>query len=319
MNLAMAHDSYPLRTVSRLTGLSPDIIRVWERRYGVVEPARGPRGARLYTADDVAHLRLLRHVVESGRAIGDVARLTAIELRRLADAQISSEDGAGGTETRDREPRVIAKALEAVKDFDLDNLERSLGDALVALGSMEFVRSLAGPLLHEVGTRWEKGRITIAEEHFVAGVLRNLLAGLLRSRPPSHQGAVLLATPPGERHELGILLAAIVIADARFRLFYLGTELPAQEVVRAAHRAAALAVGIGVVNGQNREQAVTCVRDIEEALPVETEIWLGGRDASAVAAALSKTRVLVIPDLQSVDSATRRVRLRAAEGNSGGQ
>lgn len=312
MNLQMAHESYPLRTVSRLTGLSADVIRAWERRYGVVKPMRGPRGARLYTAADVTLLRLLQRVMENGRAIGDVARLSRAELFKLAE-----HDGNSGLiEAADpqRDDEIIEQALRAVKRFDLDNLERRLGDALVALGSKEFVRSLAAPLLQEVGDRWEDGRISIAEEHFVAGVLRNLLAALLRSRSSSQGGAVLLTTPPGERHELGILLAALMIADASFKLYYLGLELPPEEVVEAARRSNALAVGIGLVNGHNRDRASTDVRILEEALPLETEIWLGGREAPQVAVALGTTRAIVIRDLHSMESELQRLRSRATAG-----
>jgi methanogenic corrinoid protein MtbC1 len=313
MNPSMGHDSYPLRTVSQLTGLSPDVIRAWERRYGVVTPGRGPRGARLYSAADVAFLRLLRRVVESGRAIGDVARLSAADLQKLADAAVPSEDAAPD-ETDDRRREIIRRALEAVNRFDLDSLERHLGHVLVALGSAEFIRTLAGPLMHEVGTRWENGRISIAEEHFIAGVMRNLLASLLRSRGPAQDGAVLLATPPGERHEIGILLAAMIIADAGFKVYYLGIELPSNEVVEAARRSRAVLIGIGLVNGENRKQATASVRTMEESLPGHAELWLGGRAAPAVARELGTTRALVIPDLPTMDREIRRLRTRVASG-----
>lgn len=309
----MVHDYYPLRTVSQLTGLSPDVIRAWERRYGVVNPGRGPRGARLYTVRDVAHLRLLRRVVDTGRAIGDVARLSYEELQKLADSTARRETTVAlGLESRQDE--IILKALEAVQCFDLGNLEQHLGRVLLALGSAEFVRTLAGPLLHEVGTRWQQGRISIAEEHFIAGVMRNLLAALLRSRAATQEGAVLLATPPGERHELGLLLAAMIIADAGFKLYYLGIELPPSEVAEATRRSGALAVGIGLVNGENRARATTCVRMIEEALPADTELWLGGREAPAVAAGLGETRAIVVADLQTMETEARRLRARVGFG-----
>lgn len=315
MNPPMVHDFYPLRTVSQLTGLSADIIRAWERRYGVVKPERGPRGARLYTIQDILVLRLLRRAVDGGRAIGDVARLSVAELQNLVDgaAPVPAEMEKGQDE-------IVLKALEAVKRFDLDNLERYLGRVLVTFGSGQFIRTLAEPLLHEVGTRWEQGRMSIAEEHFVTGVMRNLLAALLRSPTPDREGAVLLATPPGERHELGLLLAAMVIADAGFKLYYLGIELPPGEVVQATFRSAAVAVGISLINGENRTRATASVRMMEEALPADTELWLGGREAPAVASELGSTRALVVADLQTLDAEARR--LRATVGSrerSGGK
>src|SRR5512145_357632 len=129
MGKKAAHDTLPLRTVSRLTGLSADIIRAWEKRYAVVAPKRGPRGARLYTRADVAHLSLLRRVTAAGRAIGDVAKLGRAEL-------------------------------DALERFDFAALDRALASALIGLGTRAFRRLVAEPLLDEVGQRWSDGRLS---------------------------------------------------------------------------------------------------------------------------------------------------------------
>src|SRR5512143_3791341 len=111
-----AHDSLPLRTVSRLTGLSADIIRVWERRYGVVAHARGPRGARLYSTEDVAQLRLLRRAVSSGRAIGDIARLSRGALENLVGTPEPTAARAPATAARGTE--ILDQAIGALERFD---------------------------------------------------------------------------------------------------------------------------------------------------------------------------------------------------------
>ena len=243
-----AHDSYPLRTVTRLTGLSADVIRAWEKRHGVVTPVRGPRGARLYSTRDVQHLRSLERVVSSGRAIGDVAKLSTQELDALvvpASSVAADQSNVAGN--------VIERALDAVRHFDSAALDRHLGDALMAMGSVEFVRSVVSPLLVEVGDLWNRGHVSIADEHMVSGTIRNLLSGLLRSRAPTNKPTVLLATPSGERHEFGLLIAALLVTDAGIGIFYLGVDLPAAEIASAATRCDADVVALGLANKDNRD------------------------------------------------------------------
>jgi methylmalonyl-CoA mutase cobalamin-binding subunit len=300
------HDTYPVRTVVRLTGLSADIIRAWERRYGVVNPIRGPRGARLYTGDDVAHLRLLARVVESGRAIGDVAGFNRNDLQALAGDRDGHHQGAPVSLAGPA--AVVEQVLVALPAFDVLAVEQLMGDALLALGTGPFVREVAAPLLTEVGQRWSDGQISVAEEHLLTGALRGLLSSLIRSRPPVGQPAVLLATPIGERHEFGLLLVALLLLDGGMGIRYLGVDLPAQEIAAVARRAHVAAVGLSLVNSSNRDCALGELQAIEAALPQSTELWLGGRDAAAAAARLGSTRALVLDDFARIASEVSRLR-----------
>ena len=300
------HDALPLRTVSRLTGLTPDIIRAWEKRYGVVAPQRGPRGARLYSAADVAHLRLLRRVVAAGRAIGDVAKLDADELTALAATSEADHNGHSGQRAA-VESDVVAHMIGALERFDALALDHYLGEALIVFGAREFIRRVAKPLLEEVGQRWSDGRLSVADEHLLSALLRNLLTGVMRTRGQTGGPVVVLATPSGERHEFGLLLAALTIADAGLGLCYLGTDLPAAEVAAAARRARAAVVGLGLVNGDNHGAAVAEVRRVARELPPATELWLGGRAAAAVAAVMGPTRAVVLDQMTLVETELARV------------
>jgi DNA-binding transcriptional MerR regulator/methylmalonyl-CoA mutase cobalamin-binding subunit len=309
------HDAYPVRTVVRLTGLSADIIRAWERRYGVVAPIRGPRGARLYTAADVSHLRLLARVVDSGRAIGDVAGLSSAELEALASSQQPQSETNGALQPALAGPAaVVEHVLAAIERFDMVQIERLLSDSLVAMSSGPFARSVVAPLLTEVGQRWSAGQLTVADEHLLTGVLRNLLSGLIRSRTTTAQPHVLLATPTGERHEFGLLLVSLLLLDGGLGLRYLGIDLPAAEIVAAARRSRAAVVGLSLVDAGNRDQAAEHLRTIESSLPQTTEIWLGGRDAAFVVQQLGQTRALVLDGLETTTN--ELVRLRDACGTN---
>jgi methanogenic corrinoid protein MtbC1 len=302
------HDAYPVRTVARLTGLSPDLIRAWEKRYGVVAPVRGPRGARLYRADEVAHLRLLAALVSRGRAIGDIARLDRASLQAMvAETETSAAVGKAAAASGAGE-QVIANALEALARFDELELERLLGEALVGMGSATFLRQVAIPFLEIIGSRWSEGRLSIAEEHLVSGMLRSLFSSLNRVRPQQRTTAILLATPSGERHELGLMIVALMFLEAGLGVCYLGADSPAEEIARAAASTAVLAVGLSVVHRRNRERSVQELKRLERSLSKDVELWLGGADASAVASALGRSRALVVQRPEDVEAQIRRLR-----------
>lgn len=298
------HDALPLRTVSRLTGLTPDLIRAWERRYRVVTPRRGPRGARLYGSADVARLALLRRVVDTGRAIGDVARLGMTELEALAAEVPAGRVSRAGAATESAVESICA----AVDRFDERAVSRLLSDALLALGTREFIGAVAVPLLDEVGRRWSDGRLGIAGEHLVSALLRSMVNSVIRTRGDAGGPTVVLATPAGERHELGLLLAGLLVADAGAHLCYLGADLPAAEIADAARRVRARVVGVGLVYRRNVQTAVAEVRHLQRALPRDIEMWLGGAAAPAVAARLAGGRALVLDDMPAVERELARIR-----------
>lgn len=293
------HQALPVRTVARLTGLSPDIIRAWEKRHGVVAPVRGPRGARLYSAADVTRLQLLGQAIQKGRSIGDVATLSERELEALVAADSPGrETGQDGFADR---------IIGALASLDAPSLYRELGQLLTAFGGQAFVHRVAAPLLAEVGSRWKRGHVSIAQEHMLSGMLRNLLGSLLHSNNRSGSPPLLLAAPAGERHEFGLLFVAFLAADAGLPVCFLGTDIPAAEIIEAGRKTGAAIAGLSIVSPRNRTRAVDEVRLIERELPSATELWLGGQDAPAVAAALRSRRTLVLDDLDRVASELRRI------------
>lgn len=301
-----AHDAYPLRTVALMTGLTPDVIRAWEKRYAVVNPLRGARGARLYSAADVAHLRLLARVVGAGRAIGDVAGLRVPELEKLATQRSPVAEGPSSEEATPLREEFVARTLERLAQFDDAAVARLLGDAVVALGARNFVREVAVPLVHRAGALWAEGELSMAAEHLLTATLRNLLGSLIQRRLQAGR-PLLLATPAGERHGLGILLVALLALDAGVHVVHLGVDLPAEEIVAAAERTQARVVGLSVVTGQNHAEAAKEIATIVKALPRQAELWLGGADARRAAADVRGFRGLVLDDLDETETELARI------------
>lgn len=300
------HERYSLATVARLTGLTPDLIRVWERRYGVVNPVRGPRGARLYGSADIERLRLLSAAVRSGRSIGDVAQLANEELLALSQVSLSAGQVAPPTPTSSQaitRPESLSSTIDAVlaavERFDQPRVEHLLGEALLALGASSMAELVLAPLLHEVGNRWLSGTLTVAHEHFLSAILRDLLSGVLRLRRRNvEHPEIVLATPEGEAHEFGLLLAALTLADCGLAVCYLGSSVPALELVDAARKLAAKVVALSIVSTTNRTRAIEAVNVLRKQTRHSVCLWLGGGDAVATVSALRSDRdVVLIPTL----------------------
>jgi methanogenic corrinoid protein MtbC1 len=301
-----AHDAFPLRTVAMMTGLTPDLIRAWEKRYAVVAPIRGARGARLYSSADITHLRLLARVVGAGRAIGDVARLSLAELETLALQAGPDGQGVERYGAQVPEEELVNRMLDGLERFDHAAVTRLLGDAVVGLGVHRFVYQVVLPLVQHVGSRWADGKLSIAAEHLLTGMLHTLLTSLAQGRAGRGRPLVL-ATLAGERHEIGLLLVALLAREAGISVVYLGVDLPAADIVTAATSARARVVGLSVVAAKNRARASIEASAIQTALPTGVELWLGGADAAHVAAGLKGFRGLVFDDLEATEAELARI------------
>jgi len=261
---------YGLGAVARLTGLSDHAIRAWERRYDAVRPQRTPGGTRRYTEREVARLRRLRAAVEAGHRIGDVADLDDATLERL----VARAPGPMATASP-RPPR--EELLQAANALDLRRLESRLSMEMHALGPVAFAREVAGPLLRELGERWERGQSSVAAEHLASSVVRSLLGAALRAGGgPGPR--ILFTTPEGERHEFGALIAAVVAAGAGADVAFLGPDLPVDEVAAAAERLRPAAVALSAVciaPGPLRRYLTQLRRRLAE----EVALWVGGSAA----------------------------------------
>lgn len=286
--------TYPLRTAARLTGLSPEVLRAWERRHGVVEPVRTPGGTRRYTAADLDRLRLVKAAIDAGNRIGQVAKLEAAELERIA-----SEARAPATSR-------IEEVMEVLERLDAPEAQRLLSLQLSALGPVRFAGDFVSPLVREIGARWARGGGSIASEHLATGVLRSLLGSALQPSSVSLRGPrIVFATPCGERHELGLLMAALVALGGGASPVYLGPEVPVEDLLAAVARARAGALALGLVSLAVTESD-RVVGALRAGLPEATPIWLGGGGAREVAPCEGVER------LDTLDRLEQRVELLVA-------
>ena len=285
---------YLIGRVTKLTGLSVDVVRVWERRYGAVRPARSGGGTRLYSDADILRLRRLRQAVDGGHSISQAARLSESELDELiADAQPSIEAADPYRAVRER-------FIEAVRTMDVVAADQELARAVMLFPARELVKKIVAPILDEVGERWAHKEFGVAHEHLASGLLRSMLGSLFRLYPPSGNAeTMVLATPAGERHEFGLLLAALLGATHGWRVVYLGTDVPATEIAIAVRLTNARVLALSLATWhQGIDEELSA---ISRLVPVSTRVWVGGAEAPSHAELINRANWILVRDLEELD------------------
>lgn len=252
------------------TGLSSDVIRVWERRYGFPVPVRLPSGHRRYRENDLRRLRLIAEAVAEGHRPSRVVVADEPELKRLLSKSEGRSLGA-----------VLDPIYDAVRAMDSAGIRTRLQEALKVHGLRAFLQQVVDPLLERVGMSWADGSLGIEHEHLVTEVLEDLLRQLRLEHPPKPGMAkVLFATLPGERHRLGLLMAALVHAAKGYRTELLGVDLPVASIALAARQLKADQVAVSLSIQSSGEPTRRLLLDLLERLPQGCRLVIGGQGAA---------------------------------------
>lgn len=208
--------------LSRRTGVSAQLLRTWERRYGLLQPTRTARGYRLYTVADERRIRHMQACLAQGLSAAEAARAALrADAADSAFASGSSRQGLAGG----------AAVLAASLDASNEPAAQAILDRLLADFTVESVLGqVILPYLHHLGERWANGQASVACEHFASNVLRGRLAGLARGWGDGHGRQAVLACPPGEQHDLGLMAFGIVLHRNGWRVHYLGADTPMGEL-----------------------------------------------------------------------------------------
>lgn len=269
---------HPIRVVAERTGLTPDVLRAWERRHGVVVPGRSEAGQRLYSDADIERLGLLVKATHAGRSVGQTASLSVSELRQLVaeDAERGSIRPTPALEYRER-------AFSAVAALAPEQLQAVLRSALLSLGAQGFLDDVVTPLLRRIGDAWHGAEIGIAHEHAASAVVRGELGWLVEAlEVPAGAPRAVVACLPRERHELGAMLAAATAAHAGWRVAYLGPDLPAAEIAGTAAGQRADIVGVSVVTAEDVTATRLELQALRRDLPPGTTLLTGGAGVSSL-------------------------------------
>lgn len=214
--------------LSRRVGVSDHLLRAWESRYGLLRPVRSPGGFRLYSEADESRIRAMQAYLADGLSAAEAARAAL----RDGAGTVGGRAGAGPAIPAGGE--ASAALRQALDAFDEPAAQAALDRLLADLSVPAVLRDVVLPYLAELGQRWERGTATVAMEHFASNVIRGRLAGLARGWGGGHGPRALLACPPGEEHDLALMIFGIVLHHQGWRIEYLGANTPVGELARAA-------------------------------------------------------------------------------------
>lgn len=259
-------DTFSLREVIELTGLSKLVLHAWERRYSAVTPQQSETGRRTYNRDHLTKLCLMKACIDQGYRVGKIASLSIAELQAIVRTQ-KTLDG-------------LAPVFAMLDTLDSRELDRLLSSHYFALGPIAFSKDVVIPLMHEVGQRWATGKLSVAAEHMVSASVRSLLGNGIKMLAPGNRPIqIIFTTPEGELHELGALIAALIAQGQGLQTYYLGAQLPADDIAAAAQKIGADIVCLGSQNAR-AHKGIREITKIRQALPDEIELWLGGQGFS---------------------------------------
>lgn len=306
----MAEAHHTIKAAAQRTGLTPHVLRVWEKRYGAVKPDRTDTKRRLYSDEEVDRLILLRDITRGGHSIGAVARLPFEKLRQLAE-QIRNGDAVAPHLPPHRlgGPPLLDQCIAAVQRLDSRALEQTLARGAVELGAQGLLQRVIAPLAQTIGELWRRGTIMAAHEHFASAVIRVFLGHAAQSFAGTDGAPVLVvATPSGQLHELGALLAAAAAANMGWRVIYIGASLPAAEIAGAVRQNVARALALSLVYPEDDPKLEGELVRLRELLGPEIPVLIGGRAVPAYADSLEKLHALPIRDLDHLCSSLEDLR-----------
>jgi DNA-binding transcriptional MerR regulator len=275
--------------LSRRVGVSPELLRAWEVRYGLLEPTRSPGGFRLYSDEDEERIRRMRTYQDQG--------LSAAEAARLALEGAGEERAATSVAAPD--PSFLGDALER---FDEPAAQASFDRALADLSLDTLLRDLLMPYLHDLGERWEAGTASVAQEHFASSVVRGRLLGLARGWGQGAGPLAVLACAPGELHDLPLIAFGLALRARGWRIAYLGADTPLDTLLDTAQALGPRLVVVSATTPRHFSRAKDRLRALAQTAPLA----LAGAGATAAAAESVDALLLSEDPVTEADRVTAR-------------
>jgi DNA-binding transcriptional MerR regulator/methylmalonyl-CoA mutase cobalamin-binding subunit len=271
--------SFNIAAVERDTGLSKDVLRMWERRYGFPVPSRDNNGERCYPAEQVDRLRQIKRLMDLGHRPGKLIAMPQNELGELTSRR--AKPGAIDVSANHGE---LDELLALIKQHDAAAYQQAMQQRLARQGLQRFVQDTVAPLTRQVGQNWEDGSFEVFEEHLFTELTKRLLRQAIATLPGGPRSPrVLLTSMPEELHVLGLLMVEALLALEGAECIPLGTQMPLLEIGRAAraHHADIVALSFSVAFPQR--QIPGLLQQLRLVLPEQTTLWAGGAGVARIA------------------------------------
>jgi DNA-binding transcriptional MerR regulator/methylmalonyl-CoA mutase cobalamin-binding subunit len=256
--------------VERDTGLSKDVLRVWERRYGFPKPERDNNGERVYPESQVEQLRMIRRLMDAGYRPGKLFAMSAAEIKTLDERRAASQRS-------DSLPESHRQIIQYLRNHDAQGLRLALSQQLVKQGIQQFAVDTVSALNKMIGERWSTGDLAIFEEHLYTECIRAVMYNAVSAMPRHHvEPRMVLTTFPHEPHGLGLLMAEGMLASEGATTISLGTELPIDEIAKAAKALNVHVVCLSFSTVYSVKNALAGIQSLKSVLPQGVDVWVGG-------------------------------------------
>jgi methanogenic corrinoid protein MtbC1 len=292
-----------ISAVERETGLSMDVLRIWERRYGFPRPRRDENAERLYGADELAKLRAIKRLMDTGLRPGKLIRQSLAELNALAEKRVHPRREAAA-------PVVERDVIALLKAHDPAGLHAALATQLLRQGIQRFVVETVAPLNRAVGEAWMRGELQVFEEHLFSEQMQLALRGVINAFPrASGTPRILLTTVPGEQHGIGLLMVEALLSPEGAYCVSLGTQTPFDDIRRAALAHKVNIVALSFSMAFPLRQTGDAIAALRRQLPPPTALWAGGEVTRRLRKTLQGVRL--IPDIGELLDALKHWRAEA--------
>jgi DNA-binding transcriptional MerR regulator len=303
---------FNIQVASQLSGVASATIRAWEKRYNAVVPERADNKHRLYSEKDIEKLALLYRLTEVGQSIGKIAHLDLDQLKDIYSSLMHKPYEELQVVTPHHEridfEKVLGSFFIALGAYKLDIISHELEKAKTLLSTRELCLKILVPLFHEIGIRVAKGELSIAQEHTLSAIVSFHLGQMIGQhyqKKSLREDLILISTPEGEMHEIGILASALLCVHYGIKFIFLGANLPAQSVAEASNALKPKAILLGVTKGHEITDQTSLedyLSQLSTLLGSRTEIWVGGNLKPYVRTELEKRKIPFFPSLESFDA-----------------
>lgn len=302
-------EKFSVKAVVRLTGINQNTLRGWERRYGAISPDRDNEGRRSYGLKDIERIKILLSLVKEGHAIGKISKLPNNTLKKLLKNSLSpvaSELNASSPKTK----FFLNEMISALQNFELENLNLVLQKTRFELSSKEIIINLIMPLMEQVGHLVYDNKISISQEHLLSSLIRDFLGNLNQSLSPydfvsrEKTKSIILTTREGDIHEFGILMSSILCNLYRFRTYYLGPNMPVEDLIEAVNQLKVDFIVLGFMRlPKDREiiSAEAYLKELDRRLPRRVTICFGGSQSIDTSNLNSERVYLNFKSLSEID------------------
>lgn len=300
---------HSIQYAARQAGITPHVIRAWEKRYHAVSPHRSQTNRRLYSNAEVARLGLLARLTNHGHRISDIAQHPTETLTQMAAPYGKEPPETATPKTGFSCETAINESITAIRALESEPLLEILHQSARALGQRGILERVISPLARRIGDLWAEGILSAAHEHFASNILKvYLLNGARAYADDRNAPAMVITTPIGQLHELGAALIAAYARDLGWRVLYLGPSLPSIDIAHVASTNAVKAVVLSVVYPADDPELVGELKSLRTSLPAQTAMIVGGESASAYAGHLENTGIIFTNNLDEFSGHLKRLR-----------